>query len=220
MLTAIFYSIFMTRAVLKPELAIAQNGYYTPVDFSAWINVVNSVKEKLPPGVVDWSGTLPSAAEIIGICTFDAYLSPSFCVEHQIWLDILTGLVSGASIEMPLDDRFAVCSIKLSRFELLRASFHILNEILVKSCSYTGYRPVFIMMFRLIIANHFETLLSNHEDHPSTFQKATFPNGIPHELGEFNTLLTPRSRPPTINNHNSKKVLQRLSEILIELGIY
>ena len=38
---AIVNSLLSIQACLKPEFAIAQSGYDTPVEFSAWSNVVN-----------------------------------------------------------------------------------------------------------------------------------------------------------------------------------
>ena len=51
---------------LKPE--VAQNGYYTsPVNFSAWSNVVKSLRVKCPEVVEDKHAPFPSAADIINM---------------------------------------------------------------------------------------------------------------------------------------------------------
>ena len=100
---AIVESLFKHQACLKPEFAVAQNGYYTPVNFSAWSKLIEFIQEHHGADELD---PLPQADRIIeelknmnqGDSTFD----------NPIMLDILTGLISGATgIEMPPTDHVA-----------------------------------------------------------------------------------------------------------------
>ena len=86
-------------------------------------------------------------------------------------LDILTGLISGAGMVMPQDDRAIAGRITLSRFELLRASFRILTLLEPITRSYFLHRPKFIILWRLILANHFEKI-TNDVKHPIAFRKS------------------------------------------------
>ena len=110
-------------------------------------------------------------------------------------LDILTGLIIGAGMEMPpseehIDHVASPVRIKLSRFELLRASFHRLFDI----GEYLPYRPTneqyskclikLITLYRLMIANHFETIPYDLE-HPIVFQENRFSYSPLEEYCDF-----------------------------------
>ena len=144
---AIINSLFKFQTWLKPEYAVAQTGYYNPVNFSAWTNVVNLWANLIRieyNQVVDFEHEpLPPVADIINIfrkrgqfVTGDRntnYDMNSIYVNNPIMKDILTGLINGAGMEMPTleyDDHVAVTvRMKLSRFELLRASFENLHRL-------------------------------------------------------------------------------------------
>ena len=141
------------RYCMKPESVYAQNGYYeTPVNFSAWSNVVNSIKSLIPAVLKIEREPLP--------------------------LDIIKGLITGAGMKIPPSDDHhdvAPVRIKLSRFELLRASFQKLNDMyyIENRGRRTRHGQKSIMLFRLILANHFETI-PNDLNHPIVYKKLIF----------------------------------------------
>ena len=157
---AIDDSLYNPGAVLKPEFSVAQIDQYTPVNFLAWINVVNSIKEEFH--IPDLCEPLPPVADILNIFKYTGR-------EHTLFPNfILRGLFDGAGIEMPPAKHDLWRDIKLSRSQLLRASFEKLKDL-------RSSRKQFIMLFRLILANHFETI-PNDVHHPITFQKYNHPN--------------------------------------------
>ena len=181
---AIVYSLFRLEACLKPEFAIAQPGYYsTPVNFSAWINVVYCIRLKYPGAVGALSEQLPSAAKIIDMFTDDGqigvipqYPREELYVDNPIMLDILIGLMSGAGITMPPSDynHEVAVRIAMSRFELLRASF---KKLIFMGQNHPQFTPNFKILFKLIVANHFETI-PNDVDHPIVFMRPRVPGDL------------------------------------------
>ena len=174
MTRAIMWSLFTRQACRKPEFAIAQNYHTMPVDFSKWGNVVEAIKRRYPQ-VTDWHDSLPEAAQIIDIFTDKVH------VDNPMLMDILTGLINGAGITMPPPADHVATGIAFSRFDLLRASFEKLYKL---HCPpHTQYDKL-TLLFRLIIANHFENI-PNDPDHPIVFRKLPIRASFLEELYDF-----------------------------------
>ena len=208
---AIANSLFKIQACLKPEFAVAQKGYITPVNFSAWSNLVNSIRGMYPNVILNDHEPLLLAEDIINTFTndhaydYNNYYSDSrelTSVQNPLMLDILTGLITGAGMEMPRDDHVGV-RVKLSRSQLLRASVEKLYQLEQLSRFYGEHRPKLIMLWRLIIANQFETI-PNDVDNPIAFQKTDCKYSEP--LRAYYEFLSPPSlasvtREPILREH-------------------
>ena len=206
---AIVRSLFLHKACLKPEIVIAQNWFYsTPVNFSAWTNIVDSIKERFPE--VDEHESLPPASQIINIFTnheqfVDDHRTHYYDIKsiyvdtNPTMMDILTGLIVGAGMTIPPAENHDVAlRIKFNRFELLRASFGKLDDLnYLLNHGYLELRPQFIMLFRLIIANHFETI-PNDVNHPITFQSSICVRGSDDLFDRLKNFLCPPSTVPQI----------------------
>ena len=110
-------------------------------------------------------------------------------------LDMLKSLIAGTGMAMApseYDQNDVAVHIAFSRSQLLRASFRKLYQLGEIAHHLPLHRSKAIMMFLLIIANHFETI-PNDVNHPIAFRKSNFLEAGSHLLREFYNFLSPPS---------------------------